>query len=84
MLELVEPTPHLSIVPKDDPLMTPQQVADRWGMSSKWVRNQANAKTLAGIRFGTEWRFYLSDVLEYERRSRQPAVIPCGRGAKKR
>lgn len=53
-------------------VMTPEQVAERWGVSAGSVRKMLRAGTLKGFKCGTggdkaQWRVLLSVVERYER-----------------
>jgi excisionase family DNA binding protein len=52
--------------------VTPEQVAQRWGVSAKTVRAMLCSGTLKGFKTGTrgpksQWRILVSEVERYER-----------------
>jgi len=53
-------------------VMTPSQIAARWGVHSRTVRDMLAAGTLKGFKTGTcgpkaQWRVLMSEVERYER-----------------
>lgn len=52
--------------------VTPEQVAQRWGVSTKCVRDMLCSGSLAGFKTGTggpksQWRILVSEIERYER-----------------
>ena len=53
-------------------VMTPNQVAERWGITARTVRDMLAAGTLHGFKAGTcgkkaQWRVLASEVMRFER-----------------
>lgn len=46
--------------------LTPQQVADKWQVSSTMVTKLLRSGQLKGFRIGTCWRIRSEDMLDYE------------------
>jgi excisionase family DNA binding protein len=46
---------------------SPDELAARWGMSTKWVRNQIYADRLKAVKFGTQTRVHADEVQRFER-----------------
>lgn len=52
--------------------MTPEQVAQRWGVNTRTVRDMLCSGTLAGFKTGTggpksQWRVLVTEVERFER-----------------
>lgn len=57
-----------------DEIWTPAEIAERWKISARTVRDMLEQRELPGFKVRREWRIYLSDVLEYEKRSKKTAA----------
>jgi len=58
----------------DERLLTIEQVARRWAVPPRHVRERVRLQELPAIRIGRLLRFEASDVEAYERRRRSPAA----------
>ena len=56
-----------------DEIWTTAEIAERWKISARTVRDMLEQGELPGFKVRREWRIYLSDVLEYEKRSKKAA-----------
>lgn len=56
-----------------DEIWTPAEIAERWKISARTVRDMLEQGELPGFKVRREWRVYLSDVLEHEKRSKKAA-----------
>ena len=57
----------------DDPIFTPQVLAERWGCTKRHVTHLAATGQLRAFRVGTLYRFTTAAVLDFERRRREQA-----------
>lgn len=57
-----------------DEIWTPREIAERWKISARTVRDMLEQGELPGFKVRREWRVYLSDVLEHEQRSKKAAA----------
>jgi excisionase family DNA binding protein len=65
--EGTDATPGVVRVRFDEPLLTPQQVADRLGVSERWVRDHATRRfpRIRAIKLGPLLRFRWTDVEDF-------------------
>lgn len=56
-----------------DEIWTPAEIAERWKISARTVRDMLERGELPGFKVRREWRVYLSDVMEHEKRSKKKA-----------
>ena len=56
-----------------DEIWTPSDLAERWKISARTVRDMLEQGELPGFKVRREWRIYLSDVLDYEKKSKKAA-----------
>lgn len=54
-----------------DEIWTAAEIAERWKISARTVRDMLEQGELPGFKVRREWRVYLSDVLEHEKRSKK-------------
>lgn len=61
-------------------LLTPEDVAERIGMSPSWVRKRAQARELPHYKVGGKLRFRWSEIVRFlERHHIEPAPRGAGR-----
>ncbi|MGH1979288.1 helix-turn-helix transcriptional regulator [Rothia sp. L_38] len=66
------PTCGSPAIPAGEPILADADLAERWGKSLHTIRVLRMKGNLPkGFRIGRSWRFYLSDVLAYERAQMQ-------------
>lgn len=56
---------------RDDPIFTPDELADRWGISKQQVKRLVASGRLRCFRVGSLYRFTTAAVLEFERSQQQ-------------
>jgi excisionase family DNA binding protein len=56
-------------------VLTPADVAERFGKSESWVTAEARAGRLPGSKVGRSWRFTEVDLIEYLGRTRRNGVV---------
>lgn len=54
----------------DKPYLLPEELAERWQVSTRLVRKLLHEKQLTGYKIGGMWRIRPQDVYEYEKRQR--------------
>ena len=64
----------VTIAPMESLIMTPKEVAERWGIDERTVRRYLNAGKLRGFKLGTHWRVTLERVREYETENERRAA----------
>lgn len=57
-----------------DEIWTAAEIAERWKISARTVRDMLEQGELPGFKVRREWRIYLSDVLEHEKRTKKAAT----------
>ena len=56
-----------------DEIWTPAEIAERWKISARTVRDMLEQGELPGFKVRRERRIYLSDVLDFEKKSKKAA-----------
>jgi excisionase family DNA binding protein len=56
---------------RDDPIFTPDELAERWGISKQQVKRLVASGRLRCFRVGSLYRFTTAAVLEFERTQQQ-------------
>ncbi|WP_084405923.1 helix-turn-helix domain-containing protein [Pseudovibrio sp. Ad5] len=76
-------TPKRTIEMEGRTMLTPKEVAKRWGLSDQAIRNMINRGELHGTRFGTAYRIPVSEVEQWEQSISSLATEESGSSSSK-